>query len=91
MKLYTLCSSGSQPGIHGPIGGPRTAVRGPQDLKICITDNGRGSTGCLIFAIGGSRLKKVGIAGVVYCTSRAFQFTLLCNFSKQGIKGSRTD
>ena len=40
--------------------GSTEGSRGPQDLKICITVNGRGSTECLIFAIRGPRLKKVG-------------------------------
>ena len=34
--------------VDGPLGGPRTAVGGPQDLKICITVNGKGYTNVAI-------------------------------------------
>ena len=51
--------------------GSTDGSRGLQDLKVCITVNGRGSTGCLIFAIGGPRLKKVGNR----CTSAINTFT----------------
>ena len=45
-------TSGSQPGVHGPLSGPQKISGDPQDSKFYITVNRKGSTEYMKIAIG---------------------------------------